>query len=309
MDIKILLNAIPFELERSVCKHVNILLKRRPSSVPFLSGDTYRNFAHVIYDETHRCSVQDIHENDIVFVSSWLLEEFAQNILTALQCPIILLTHQGDVNITHSAFYQKIANDKNIISWFAQNCTLEHNKVIPLPIGLEDAHRHNAGCLSDFKTLTKKHISHKIPKVVVAFTMGTNPDTRFDCYRTFWKNPISIEFPGSLTCRQYRKRLQRHMFVASPEGNGLDCHRMWEAVYLGVVPIVKRNYMTEYFASLNLPIWIIDSWEEVTQFSQEELAERYINITAQSNTTAAYFAYWKEKISEKRIENQKIEQA
>ena len=66
MDIKILINAIPFEIERSFCKHVNKILKRRPSSKPFLSGDTFRDFADVLYDVTKKCTAEDIKEGNIV---------------------------------------------------------------------------------------------------------------------------------------------------------------------------------------------------------------------------------------------------
>ncbi len=300
MDIKILLKAVPFELERAIAKNINIRLKRRPSSAPFVSGDTYRAYADVLYDETKTCKAEDIKEGNIVFVSAWILNDFYTHVLTRVTEKFILITHQSDVNITDSKEYKTIANNSNVIHWFAQNCTLEHNKVTPLPIGLEDTWRHNAGYVKDFASLIKKKVCKKSPKIVVAFTMGTNADARFECYRALWRKPITNEFPGSLTCRQYRKRLQRYMFVASPEGNGLDCHRTWESIYLGVVPIVKRNYMTEYFASLGLPIWIIDSWDEVANCSEEELIKKYGFIMKNSNLEATSFDFWKNNILSKR---------
>ncbi len=298
MDIKVLLQAIPFEIERSFCKHINKILKRRPSSKPFLSGDTFREFADVLYDETHKCVAADIKEGSVVFVSSWLLEDFITDIVPQIQNKFILLTHQGDVNIVPKEDYQQLAETETLIHWFAQNCTLEHKKVTPLPIGLEDARRFNAGHLRDLKKLSNKTNVKKEAKVVVAFTMGTNPEARFECYRSFWHKDITLDLPGYLNCRQYRKKLQECMFVASPEGNGLDCHRMWEALYLGVVPIVKRDPMTTYFESLNLPIWVIDKWDEVSVLSQETLSQKYTEIMLKSKTDAAYFDFCKEKIVE-----------
>ena len=151
MDLKILLNAIPFEIERSFCKHVNKILKRRPSSKPFLSGDTFREFADVLYDETYKCKAEEIKEGSIVFVSSWLLESFITDVLPKIENKFILLTHQGDVNIVQKKEYIQLAENENVIHWFAQNCTLEHKKVTPLPIGLEDAKLFNAGHLRDIK--------------------------------------------------------------------------------------------------------------------------------------------------------------
>jgi hypothetical protein len=53
-----------------------------------------------------------------------------------------------------------------------------------------------------------------------------------------------------------------HAFVASPHGNGLDCHRTWEALALGCIPIVKRSPIDKVFQGL--PVWIVGSWKEVT---------------------------------------------
>jgi hypothetical protein len=30
-------------------------------------------------------------------------------------------------------------------------------------------------------------------------------------------------------------------FCVSPPGNGIDCHRTWEALYLGVIPVVAPS--------------------------------------------------------------------
>lgn len=37
-------------------------------------------------------------------------------------------------------------------------------------------------------------------------------------------------------------------FCASPHGNGLDCHRTWEALCLGCVPIVKSSPLDDLYA-------------------------------------------------------------
>ena len=48
------------------------LLKKyfRPSSYPFLTGDTLRNNADIIYDETNRKIPKKIENNDLIFVKS-----------------------------------------------------------------------------------------------------------------------------------------------------------------------------------------------------------------------------------------------
>jgi hypothetical protein len=53
-----------------------------------------------------------------------------------------------------------------------------------------------------------------------------------------------------------------YAFVCSPSGGGLDCHRTWEALVLGCVPIVKSSGMDRVFEGL--PVWIVGDWHEVT---------------------------------------------
>merc|ERR1711988_48097 len=58
--------------------------------------------------------------------------------------------------------------------------------------------------------------------------------------------------------------LQHHdyAFVASPQGNGLDCHRTWEALILESIPIVRTSSLDPLFAEF--PVAIVKDWSEVT---------------------------------------------
>ncbi|MCR4939976.1 MAG: hypothetical protein K5930_07720 [Treponemataceae bacterium] len=295
MSLGSLLKNIPFELEREIVKRWNTFFKLRPSSKPFLSGDTFRAISDFLYDNTHLCTHEEINlaaiDTPTVFVSSYLLSDFSAKVLPFIEKEIILLTHQGDVNITNDDFFKSIAENHKIKKWFAQNCTLQQEKVIPLPIGLEDRWRHNAGAIADFKNKKYKKMK-KLPNILYGFSINTNPPKRVACYLALSKKKNTHEVYNNLNSHLYRKLLSKFMFVASPEGNGLDCHRTWEAMYFDVVPIVERNYMTEYFASLGLPIWIIDDWNEVTELSEEKLSERYFNIIEKSNPEGLWLDFW-----------------
>lgn len=43
----------------------------------------------------------------------------------------------------------------------------------------------------------------------------------------------------------YFLALPTYKFVASPEGNGIDCHRHYEALMAGCIPILERNPLVE----------------------------------------------------------------
>jgi len=53
-----------------------------------------------------------------------------------------------------------------------------------------------------------------------------------------------------------------YAFVLSPFGNGMDCHRTWEALLCGCIPIVRSSVFNELFEGL--PVLIVDKWEDVS---------------------------------------------
>jgi hypothetical protein len=58
----------------------------------------------------------------------------------------------------------------------------------------------------------------------------------------------------------------KYSFVLSPFGNGYDCHRTWEALLLGCIPIMKKSRIDSLFKYLPVltredvhnPQWIAD---------------------------------------------------
>ena len=85
---------------------------------------------------------------------------------------------------------------------------------------------------------------------------------------------------GVTSILEFYGQLARHRFVLSPEGNGIDCYRHWEALALGAVPIVMRSQAMEPFASL--PLLVTDDYSELTEAYLEErwaeLSQRAFDI-------------------------------
>ena len=54
-----------------------------------------------------------------------------------------------------------------------------------------------------------------------------------------------------------------YSFVICPHGGGLDCHRNWEALCLGCIPIVKTSPIDKLYS--DLPVLIIKDWHIITQ--------------------------------------------
>ena len=265
---------------------LNLLFKYRPSSEPFLSGDTYKKLSTLEYQG----GKLELIKPEIIFSRTELLLDFKKNI-TSIKKKFILISHHSDKKIDYS--YRSIANNPYLIRWYAQNNLCKHTKITPIPIGLEDMWRYNNGIISDFKYLMKLKIKKK-PKILYGFNIHTNKKARIKTFSTLKKLNIADQFVG--TSKAYRKELNQYMFVASPEGNGIDCHRTWEALYLRVIPIVITKKFHSQFK--NLPVLILNKWDDLNQFNSSKLLKIYIKQVKKIKLCKyIWFNYWKKKIS------------
>lgn len=270
---------------------------KRPSSAPYISGDTFRAFADYIYDETSTLDPQEVREGRTVFVKSDMLDDFFAKIHPHISFPYVLISHNSDRNIVESDI---IKIDDKIIHWFAQNVLVNHPKITPIPIGIENAHYHMHGVTKVFDSLRKK-TTDRNSRILFGFNIKTNPAEREHAFNTLIHLPTAHAIKGWIAPRKYLELLRAYGFVASPPGNGVDCHRTWEALYLKTIPIVKRSIGVESFESLGLPIWIINNWDELLEYTEDELQERYTHMQQRADTKALTTDYWKEKIRESKL--------
>lgn len=75
----------------------------------------------------------------------------------------------------------------------------------------------------------------------------------------------------SLSVDDYFATLPSYKFVISPEGNGIDCHRHYESLMAGCIPIIERNPLTETKYKGCPVLWTTD-YSEITE---EYLLKKY----------------------------------
>ena len=92
----------------------------------------------------------------------------------------------------------------------------------------------------------------------------------------------------------YLDELARHRFVLCPAGNGVDCYRILEAIYVGCIPIVINSPTMQYLK--DLPIIIIDGWDQFHYDFLQEQYEKFQNM--EYDLSRAKLSYWKEQIDE-----------
>jgi len=54
----------------------------------------------------------------------------------------------------------------------------------------------------------------------------------------------------------------KSFFMISPRGNGVDCHRNWESIYLKTIPIITESINFTHFYK-DFPFLIIKDWSEL----------------------------------------------
>jgi hypothetical protein len=80
--------------------------------------------------------------------------------------------------------------------------------------------------------------------------------------------------------KQYLNELRLSLFSISPNGNGIDCHKIWESLYLKTIPIVTKSINIDYY--YDFPILIIENWEsfrkeDITIDLYNEINKKYDN--------------------------------
>jgi hypothetical protein len=238
-------------------------------------------------------------------VSNNIIYSDTHNVNHILQHPpnheFILVTHNSDGKIldfnqeyrADSADINLIPN--NLVKWFAQNVCVYHEKIESIPIGLENS----KWFVEEKKVFNIEKISNLDLNfknlLYINFNINTNLKQRIEPINIFMNKSwatIKLGKNGD-SFIDYITDVKSHKFVLCPEGNGTDTHRTWETLYLGSIPIEKRNINNSFYT--DLPICFVDSWSDITEDFLNSEFERIKN--SKWNLEKLKFSYWEEKIT------------
>lgn len=175
-------------------------------------------------------------------------------ILSCFINPFSLILHNNDYNFEKKDLV--LLNIPNCKKIYTQNCTVNHTNVIPIPIGVANS-CWPWGDLSAWQTIEPEE--KKDHEIYFNFTIegGCRDVKRPDCFTKF--SNLGIPWIENKEYSTYLQDLNNYKFIISPEGNGIDCHRTWEALYLKVIPIVDRNIVTEFYSNF-FPMVLVEDW-------------------------------------------------
>jgi len=185
---------------------------------------------------------------------------------------IDLIIHNGDIvpNEVEMELLSRSFRSIRSVNWLGMDIVAK-----PLPIGLENASKMRNGVPGDYLREIErglKSFDSRDIELLVCFSLWTNSSVRTEALSWAKGIPGTIIIDHPITPRAYRKLVLRSKYVLSPPGNGPDCHRTWEALYLGATPIVLKEYWP--FRGYDLPVVSLNGWDELERVISQPYLSR-----------------------------------
>ena len=250
-----------------------------------------------------------------IYVCSDLLKYFVNNILEFINKKFVLVSGDSDLCVPIESLKENEFNNliysSNLIIWYTQNTRYQnHNKIVQLPIGLDyhsisENPNHNwklseENSMPIEQEIVLKNIINnykpfyeRIPQIYVNFSLIND---RFN-----QRKQSLINIPNNLLKinNNFTKRtdnwniMSNYTFILSPFGNGMDCHRTWEALCLGCIPILKAPNFVNLFEGL--PVLFVNNWNEITEDLLLKTIENFKHTNFDYNKLR--LNYWVNKIN------------
>ncbi len=169
----------------------------------------------------------------------------------------ILVSHNEDNNITTE--YTPIVENPLVKHWYAQNVMMHHPKLTSIPIGVANEMWPHGNLSKIVAACNDQGNKTKKIDFLFNFSLWTNQRARNACKDTLEKK--GLKFLQQLPFDYYLQFLASSRFSICPEGNGIDCHRVWESLYMGVIPIMLRSVFTEKVAE-QFPCILFNTWDD-----------------------------------------------
>jgi hypothetical protein len=230
----------------------------------------------------------------IIHVRSGDLAPFFAEIFPRIAARVVLVT-AGDAPAPGG--HRRWLDDPRILRWFGQNCDLAapHSKFELLPLVLPDPHQPNG----DQTALLRVHrrmpsVAEKPLQALANFHLRMTHPTRRAALEQVQGLPGVELQPKRVPTELLWVRHANYAFEISPRGNGLDCHRTWEALLLRTIPIVLTSSLDPVYAGF--PVVIIEDWREITPHAMARWREQHQEGFTRAMFERLTIAWWHDRI-------------
>jgi hypothetical protein len=247
----------------------------RKNNYPYLGVDTYFNVCNLQITKNsdfYKIGLLNTNCIDKLYINGDLISDFVTflkllniNIIDKLKFIIISESDQNQ-SIKQLEYLLKISE-----KIYASNLIDRHELIFPIPLGLEKQSFRNGSKMKDFKNSFEVEVKRRPINFIVAWNDETNL-MRKKHREHFEGVNNALIINHRINARTLHKIMLKTLFVPSPAGNGFDCHRTWESLYLGCVPVILRS---DYFGDSSWPVLVLEKWEDITSLSQQDLEDIY----------------------------------
>lgn len=254
----------------------------------------------------------DFTERNSIYICTDSLIYFAENFLNDIQGSFTLVSGDSDkpvdIDLLQNPAILKMLEDARLSKWYAQNLLTEHEKIVQIPIGMDYHTLWNfpEWCewgLKRQSPIAQEHALLKVFESALPFEkrlfsgycnwhFHLDRGDRQDCFAKLDKQ-ISFVEKHPLSRISTWQRQAEMMFVTSPQGVGVDCHRTWEALLLGCIPVIKRSSFARIFE--DLPVVILNDWSEFNPTTMNDHLNMMIG--KKYNYAKLFNKYWSSMIN------------
>ena len=94
------------------------------------------------------------------------------------------------------------------------------------------------------------------------FNIKTNIIKRTRCFNIF-RNEAWVTAENEIPAEKFYHQMSKSKYILAPEGTGIDCHRIYEAIYFNAIPVLEKTKMNKFYKKL--PVIIVDNFNLITK--------------------------------------------
>ena len=152
---------------------------------------------------------------------------------------------------------------ENVACISAVNAITHNDKVIPAPYGVQRRMNPQDNRIGSIEQYMDNLPSNPLTLLYVSHNESSNKERigiKDLFYDKEWAEVNRQRAPYSV----FLHNLANSKFMICPKGNGIDCHRNWEVLYMRRVPIMTRDSYLEVLFE-NYPVLFVDKYSDITE--------------------------------------------